>query len=824
MADERLTFILESRDLSSGVTRKVRNEMSGLSGAMSKLRSQFTLGTVAGNLLTTGISAVGSAITESIGEAVEFQTKMLNVNSITKASAGEFANMSQQVIDLSKTLPQSASTLAGGLYDIASSGFKGADGMEVLEAAARAASAGLTTTEVSASGLTAVLNAYHLSADEASRISDIMFQTVNLGVVTFEELSSEIGKTTALSSPLGVSFEEVSAALSLMTRNGIDAANATTQINAIMTNLLKPSTQAVKLAKELGLGWDSQALKAKGLSGVLADLIKKTGGNHEQMAVLLGDQRAIRGALVLAANGGKQFNAEIGKMEDAAGATSSALSEQEKGLAFQVAIFGNNLQALVTEGLTAVLPLLTEFVDLARTLLPFVTELAQVVVPLLAVALGTKLVLALQATVVNAGFAEAALLAIRSAALLGVPALFAFREELTKAVGADVWGSVWATRDAANAEASAKAQSAAAIASLEDGLRAGNGIVEKARETWARSMAAGGPVLHKAANIGLRDPIIGVLHLTQAEVKAIGAQTPSDIAAAIISGKVDINAIRQRMREIIKNPVSDAKTEAENAALLISPAVARGLASNSTQVKAQMLAEVVEPTLASLRTLNPRVFQEGQKLPPVLAKAINQKGPEVVAAMRDLIGRQNAPLSDLARIAHEWGLAGTEALIRGMLQKQAAAAEAARKLARNTAAKLELNAYWIGLQVGESWADGLRAAGPAVGKAADILREIAGGALSFSGSPPFTHSRWLGEMVGKTWAEGVNSGSAKVEMPALMPTMTYAGSGGTGTRGSQATYNINLPQTVVPYSPAQLQDAARILIPAIMREQQRQGF
>jgi TP901 family phage tail tape measure protein len=263
-------------------------------------------------------------------------------------------------------LPQSAETLAQGLYDIASSGFAGEEGLQVLEAAAKAASAGLAQTSESAAGITAVLNAYSYGADEAQRVSDILFRVVDRGVITFPELAAQIGKTTALSSPLGVSLEEVGAGLAVLTKNGIDGANATTQLNAIMTAVLKPTKKATDLANSLGIDFSAAALRTKGLSGFMADLIDKTGGSNEKIAALLGNSRAIRGAFVLAKNGGEQFNEELALMNSSAGATDTALGYQEGGLAFQLGLLANNFDTMAIQIGEAVIPVIKDLLDAFR--------------------------------------------------------------------------------------------------------------------------------------------------------------------------------------------------------------------------------------------------------------------------------------------------------------------------------------------------------------------------------------------------------------------------------------------------------------------------
>jgi TP901 family phage tail tape measure protein len=353
-SDRAANFVVKAKDAATGPLGKI-------GGSMGKLKSA---GVAAFKAIGAAALAAGAAIVafavDGIKNAAAFQTAMLNVNSIAKATPEAFKEMQDAVLELSKRLPQSAETLAQGLYDISSSGFAGADGIKVLEAAAKAASAGLAETSESAAGITAVLNSYSLSADDAQRVSDVLFKTVDRGVITFPELAAEIGKTTALASPLGVSLEEVAAGIAVLTKNGIDASNATTQLNAIMTAILKPSSQASKYAASYGIELSATALESKGLSGMLNEMIKKTKGSSEALSMILGNARAIRGAFVLAKDSGAQFNEELALMQNAAGATDTALSYQEQGLAYQLKILGNNVDAVGIKLGEKFIPKLTE--------------------------------------------------------------------------------------------------------------------------------------------------------------------------------------------------------------------------------------------------------------------------------------------------------------------------------------------------------------------------------------------------------------------------------------------------------------------------------
>jgi TP901 family phage tail tape measure protein len=195
-----------------------------------------------------------------VAKGAAFERGMLNINSIAKVSRPELDAMGKSVLSMSGEFGQSGRHDDRGPVRHQLIGVRRGQGhRRAARASSKAATAGLATTSEAAKGITAVLNSYGLQAADSAHVSDVLFKTVERGVVSFPELSAVIGTTAALASPLGVSLEEVGAALSVMTRHGIDAENATTQLNAIMSSMLQPSVEAAALAKQLGIDWSSAA-------------------------------------------------------------------------------------------------------------------------------------------------------------------------------------------------------------------------------------------------------------------------------------------------------------------------------------------------------------------------------------------------------------------------------------------------------------------------------------------------------------------------------------------------------------------------------------
>lgn len=354
-----ISIRINGEDNVSAVLDNVGKKASGLGGILAN-----AAGVAGGIVLAKGFDLVAGAVTNAVTSAAAFETAMRNVNSIAKMNESGLAQVSQQVIDLTKQVPQSADTLAKALYDIQSSGFDAAHGgLDILKASAMGASAGLSTTDVAARALTAVINAYGKSASDSSSIMDVMFKTVDRGVITFEELATNVGDVVGTANVADVSFEQLGAAMATMTKGGVSAAESATALNQLMLSFISPSQEAANAAKRMGIDMSASALASKGLGGVMEEIRLKTGGSAEAMAELFPNVRALKGALALTRGEGKMFAEDMAAMGQATGATAKALAEQSKATAFQWQLLQNNLQAGALELGGHLLPIMNQFIQ-----------------------------------------------------------------------------------------------------------------------------------------------------------------------------------------------------------------------------------------------------------------------------------------------------------------------------------------------------------------------------------------------------------------------------------------------------------------------------
>lgn len=374
-----IAVILSGRDAglartlgaAAGAIRQFDTSVTGMGTRGSKVMAGLRLA------LQSVAVAAAVALGAAVVAAVKFEGAMRNVNTILRLGEPQFQAMSNAVLEMSTRLPQSATTLAEGLYQIVSSGFQGADALNVLEASATAASAGLTDTETAARTIVGVLNAYGLEAEDASYVSDVLFRTVELGVITFEELAHELGQVNAGAAAAGISIEEVGAAIATMTLSGLSASEATTSLNRLIREMITPNDALAAAFRKMGYESGLAAIQERGLHGVMEDLRVVTGGSIEMLARLFPEIRAARGAFALMTDAGQVYNRVFEAMNDRTdnlGATQAAFQEQMKGLGKQFQVFKNQITAVGIEIGAALIPKLRDAMSWVQRVGPQVGE------------------------------------------------------------------------------------------------------------------------------------------------------------------------------------------------------------------------------------------------------------------------------------------------------------------------------------------------------------------------------------------------------------------------------------------------------------------
>lgn len=283
----------------------------------------------AGNLISDFAKSAGSQLAGiaksavSIGSA--FETSLAKVTTIADTSKLSTQQLSDQITAMSSKMGVAASDIAEATCQAISAGQDTSNAVAFAGQASKLAAAGFTSSSSAVDILTTALNAYGMSADQATHVSDVLLTTQNLGKTSVDELSASMGKVIPLAAAYGVSVENLSSGLAVMTANGIATAEATTYTKSMLNELGDSGSTVGKiLQKQTGKSFAQLNAEGKSLGDVLQILYNSVGGNSTAFAGLWSSVEAGTGALSLASGGADKFNSVLAQMQDSAGATEAA--------------------------------------------------------------------------------------------------------------------------------------------------------------------------------------------------------------------------------------------------------------------------------------------------------------------------------------------------------------------------------------------------------------------------------------------------------------------------------------------------------------------
>ena len=214
-------------------SQSVKGILRGLMGSISAMDVFAAIGFGAA-------LAFKKATKEAYNFARDFEHSMLEVATISTMVENNIEGISDRIVEMSKTLPDTAIGLSKAMYQIASAGYAGAESFNILEESAKLATAAVTDTFTAADAITSVMNAYGDAVSGAAEVSDKLFTIVRLGKTTMKELGPDITTVTGIASQAGITFDELSGIIAESVKT-LKTPIAMTGIRGIMNAILAPS-------------------------------------------------------------------------------------------------------------------------------------------------------------------------------------------------------------------------------------------------------------------------------------------------------------------------------------------------------------------------------------------------------------------------------------------------------------------------------------------------------------------------------------------------------------------------------------------------------
>lgn len=295
-----------------------------------------SVGSTVGTAFTAAGVAVGAGLGMAVKTAADFDAQMSRVGAISGATKGEFQKLRKSALDLGASTSKSASEVAKGQEVLAALGFTAKDIIGAMPGVISAAEASGADMAKTAEVMASALNIFGLEASEANRVADVLAQTANQSAADIGDMSYALKYAGPVAANLGVSIEELSASIGIMTDAGLDGSSAGTALRAGLLSLLKPSEQNSKLMDRLGITMEDANGKFVGIDGVIGGLNTALSGMTDAqktatLASLVGTE-ASSGFLALMSAGPEEINKMTTALENSGGASKEAADKMKNNL------------------------------------------------------------------------------------------------------------------------------------------------------------------------------------------------------------------------------------------------------------------------------------------------------------------------------------------------------------------------------------------------------------------------------------------------------------------------------------------------------------
>jgi TP901 family phage tail tape measure protein len=298
---------------------------SGITGAIT---TAVTGAVVAATGALTGLAAGG------LNAFIGFERQMNEVFTlIPGASQQAMGQMSEDVKAFALEFGTLPSEVIPALYEALSAGVPQGTVFDFLGTAEKAAIGGVTSVKTAVDGLTSVTNAYGTDVLSVDQASDQMFKAVAYGKTNFEQLSASLYNVTPTAAGLGISFDQVAAALAALTLQGVPTSVATTQLRQLFIELSKAGTDTSDTFTRIS-GQGFQDFIASGHTVQDALTLMEAAAKQSGVGIsdLFGSVEAGAAALTLTGQGTANFTGALDAMQNSAGATDAAYAQMDQGL------------------------------------------------------------------------------------------------------------------------------------------------------------------------------------------------------------------------------------------------------------------------------------------------------------------------------------------------------------------------------------------------------------------------------------------------------------------------------------------------------------
>ena len=324
---------------------KVQRNMRSMTGNFTKLGMSMS------KAITLPLALIGGL---ALRTSVKFEASMAKVKAVSGATAKEFDSLAASAKELGRTTVFTASEVAGLQLEFAKLGFTAVQINEVTEATLNLAQATGSDLAQAAEVAGATLGGFGLAASETGRVADVMAASFSASALDINHFQESMKLVAPNAKAAGVSLEETTAMLAVLSKAGIKGSSAGTALRRILQEMQGTSGTLTERFAELNKsGLDVQ--------GSMDEVGRRAGTSLLVLAEGSGEVQSLTDSFGHSSGAAKAM-ADV--MNDT---TAGALKRMTSALEGAGIIIGDALAPGLSSVATFVNDLATDFSNLSKT-------------------------------------------------------------------------------------------------------------------------------------------------------------------------------------------------------------------------------------------------------------------------------------------------------------------------------------------------------------------------------------------------------------------------------------------------------------------------
>lgn len=302
--------------------KEVQNFQNNTNSTMSTVGQVATsTGKTLTKAVTVPIVGIGIAAAKVGGD---FEAQMSRVKAISGATGSSFEELRQQAIDLGAKTAFSAKESAAGMENLASAGFNAKEIMEAMPGLLDLAAVSGGDVALASENAATALRGFNLDASQSGHVANVFAKAAADTNAEVGDMGEAMKYVAPVANTMGLSLEEVAAAIGIMSDAGVKGSQAGTTLRGALSRLAKPTKPMIEKMQELGISFYDASGKMIPLKDQISVLKKSfTGLTQEQKnnaLVTLYGQESLSGMVALVDKGPDALGKLTSSLENSDGA------------------------------------------------------------------------------------------------------------------------------------------------------------------------------------------------------------------------------------------------------------------------------------------------------------------------------------------------------------------------------------------------------------------------------------------------------------------------------------------------------------------------